>query len=185
MMAQWVEILHISKCGGTTSLNIDEHGFALHKGAFRDALCLRYGWCPSHLPSHCVCGEKFTVDHALNCPRGGYPSIRHNELRNITADLLSEVCHRVGTEPCLQPVTDKQLMCRTMNRVDGARLDIVAENFWGRDWQCVFFDVRVFNPSMQSLHNTPLAQCYRQNEMKKRRQYDEQVRELNTAPSPC
>ena len=26
------------------TLPIDEHGFALHKGAFRDALCLRYGW---------------------------------------------------------------------------------------------------------------------------------------------
>ena len=25
-------------------LPIEEHGFALHKGAFRDALCLRYGW---------------------------------------------------------------------------------------------------------------------------------------------
>ena len=27
-----------------TALSIDEHGFFLHKGAFRDALCLRYGW---------------------------------------------------------------------------------------------------------------------------------------------
>jgi len=59
-----------------STLPIDEHGFALHKGAFRDALCLRYGWRPPHLSSHCVCGEKFTVGHALNCPRGGYPSIR-------------------------------------------------------------------------------------------------------------
>ena len=132
-----------------STLPIDEHGFALHKGAFRDALCLRYGWRPAHLPSNCVCGEKFTVDHALNCPRGGYPSIRHNELRDITADLLSEVCHGVGTEPCLQPVTDEQLMHRTANREDGARLDIVAENFWGRDRQCAFFDVRVFNPFAQ------------------------------------
>ena len=27
-----------------STLPIEEHGFALHKGAFRDALCLRYGW---------------------------------------------------------------------------------------------------------------------------------------------
>ena len=26
-----------------STLPIAEHGFALHKGAFRDALCLRYG----------------------------------------------------------------------------------------------------------------------------------------------
>ena len=46
-------------------LPIAEHGFALHKGAFRDALCLRYGWRPPHLPSHCVCGKQLTVEHAL------------------------------------------------------------------------------------------------------------------------
>ena len=85
-------------------LPIAEHGFALHKGAFRDALCLRYGWRPPHLPSHCVCGKQLTVEHAMSCSRGGFPSIRHNEIRDITADLLSEVCHNVGTEPCLQPV---------------------------------------------------------------------------------
>ena len=27
-----------------TALPIDDHGFFLHKGAFRDAVCLRYGW---------------------------------------------------------------------------------------------------------------------------------------------
>ena len=32
-----------------SALPISEHGFALHKGAFRDALCLRYGWRLSHL----------------------------------------------------------------------------------------------------------------------------------------
>ena len=50
-----------------SALPISEHGFALHKGAFRDALCLRYGWRPLHLPSHCVCGKHFTIEHALSC----------------------------------------------------------------------------------------------------------------------
>ena len=88
-----------------STLTIAEHGFALHKGAFRDALCLWYGWRPSHLPSHCICGQQFTVEHALSCSRGGFPSIRHNEIRDISAGLLTEVYHGVGTEPCLQPVT--------------------------------------------------------------------------------
>ena len=51
--------------------------YALHKGAFRDALCLRYGWQPQLLPSHCVCGKTMSVEHALSCPFGGFPSIRH------------------------------------------------------------------------------------------------------------
>ena len=105
--------------------------FALHKSAFRDALCLRYGWHPSNLPLQCTCGKQFSVEHSLSCSYGGFPSIRHNELRDITAELMSEVCHNVGTEPSLQPITDEHLIHRTANKEDGARLDVAAENFWG------------------------------------------------------
>ena len=41
--------------------------FPLHKSSFRDALCLRYGWEPTGLPTSCVCGKFFTVDHCLSC----------------------------------------------------------------------------------------------------------------------
>ena len=92
-----------------SALSIAEHGFALHKGAFRDALCLRYGWCPSNLTTNCVSGKPFSVKHALNCACGGLPSIRYNEMRDITADLLTEVCHNVGTEPVLQSLPQEQL----------------------------------------------------------------------------
>ncbi len=33
------------------------------------------------------------------CHMGGFPTIRHNEIRDITASLLTEVCHNVATEP--------------------------------------------------------------------------------------
>ena len=105
-----------------STLPIAEHGFALHKCAFRDSLCLRYGWYPSNMPLHCTCGKQFSVEHALSCPHCGFPSIRHNELRDIAAELLSEVCHNVGTEPPLQPITDEYLSYRTANREDGAGL---------------------------------------------------------------
>ena len=161
-----------------STLPIEDHGFALHKGAFRDALCFRYGWRPPLLPSQCVCGAKFTIEHSLNCPRGGFPSIRHNEIRDITADLLSEVCHNVGIEPSLQSISGEHLFYRTANREDGARLNVVAESFWGKDRQRAFFDVRVFNPYAQSLRNTSLTQCYKQNELQKKRAYDQRVREI-------
>ncbi len=149
------------------TLLIAEQGFALHKGAFRDALCLRHGWHPSNLPVNCDCGKPFSVEHALSCPHGGFPSIRHNE-----------VCHSVGTEPTLQPLSQEQLTHKTANRDDGAHLDIVAESFWGCDRQLAFFNVRVFNPFAPSHRNTPLAQCYRRNEQEKKRAYDERVREV-------
>ena len=78
-------------------------------------------------------------DQALSCSRGGFPSIRHNEIRDLTADLLSEVCHNVSTEPQLQPMTGEQLTHRTDNREDGARLDVVAKSFGGNDRQSTFF----------------------------------------------
>jgi len=56
-----------------TALPITDHGFCLHKGAFCDALCLRYNWIPPLLPSNCVCGSSFQVDHALSCHCGGFP----------------------------------------------------------------------------------------------------------------
>ena len=86
-------------------LPLEEYGFALHKGAIRDALALRYGWSPANAPLNCACGTHFSVEHVMSCPKGGYPSIRHNEIRDLTATLLSEVCHNVSIEPHLQPMT--------------------------------------------------------------------------------
>ena len=118
-----------------------------------------------------ICGQHFTIEHALSCSRGGFPSIRHNEIRNITADLLSGVCHSIGT---LQPVTGEQFEHTTANREDGARLDIVAQSFR----QSAFFDVRVFNPFAPCYRSSTLAQCYRKNELEKKRAYEERVREI-------
>ena len=105
-----------------TALPVMEFSFTLHKSAFRDALCLRYGWLPDRAPTNCDCGTNFSVEHALSCPKGGFPSIRHNEIRDLTAYLLSEVCNNVCTEPHLQPVTGEQLNGATANSQDRARL---------------------------------------------------------------
>ena len=48
-----------------TVLPIEEHGFTLHKQAFRDAISLRYGWTPAHIPTNCPCSQAFSVHHAL------------------------------------------------------------------------------------------------------------------------
>ena len=49
----------------------------------------------------CPCGEKFNVQHALSCKKGGFITLRHNEVRDITATLLSEVCKDVEVESSL------------------------------------------------------------------------------------
>ena len=88
-----------------TTLPIEEHGFALHKGAFRDALALRYGWPIRFSAEKCLCGAKFKPDHQMICRQGGYVSLRHNELRDLTASLIKKVCSDVSTESMLQQVS--------------------------------------------------------------------------------
>ena len=75
-----------------SAVPLEEHGFCLDKGSFRDALSLRYGWQLPSLSSKCACGTPQSVDHAMMCHKGGLPSLRHNEVRHLTAALLSEAC---------------------------------------------------------------------------------------------
>ena len=53
-------------------------------------------------PTVCVCGDRCSVDHAMVCKRGGFIIQRHNQLRDLEADLLDLVCNDVETEPALQ-----------------------------------------------------------------------------------
>ena len=131
-----------------TALPLSEDGHALHKGAFRDALCLRYGWPPPLLPSHCVCGHNFTVEHAMSCPTGGFPSIRHNEIRDLTAKVLTETCHNVGIEPPLQSINDEHFRHKTANSENGARLDIAADNFWGDNGLSLTYEYSTHMPHL-------------------------------------
>ena len=161
-----------------TTLPVAEFGFTLHKGAFRDALCLRYGWQPSRIPINCECGNQFSVEHALSCPKGGFPSIRHNEIRDLTASLLSEVCNDVCTEPHLQPISGEHLSATSANTQEGTRLDIAANGLWGGRLERTYFDVRVFNPHAPSNRHTTPSACYRKHENLKKRAYQQRIREI-------
>ena len=160
-----------------TSLPIEEHGFHLHKGEFRDALCLRYGWIIPNTPQFCICGNKFEVDHALSCKRGGFTIQRHNELRDFTASLLTEVCHNVAIEPMLQPLDGETFYYRSTNINSEARLDVRARGFWNRG-QDAYFDVRVFNPNAPGYRSYDLNHLYQRHEQEKKREYNQRVLEV-------
>lgn len=151
------------------------------KGAFRDALALRYGWQPINLPSNCVCGSSLTVEHALSCAKGGFPTLRHNEVRDFTAQLLSEVCTEVCIEPKLQPLSGEHLNLATAIKDNNARLDISANGFWGGSSERSLFDVRVFNPYAPSNKQSNLASTYKKHEKEKKRAYGQRVREVEHA----
>ena len=161
-----------------TTLPIEDHRFTLHKSAFRDALALRYNWTPSRLPSTCACGSSHSIEHALSYPKGGLPSIGHNDIRDLTAHLMTEVCNDVCIEPHLQPLTGEHLDYATYIIQEGAHLDIAANGFWGGErFEKSFFDVHIFNPHAPSNRQISLYDvCYKKHERLKKRSYEQRVR---------
>ena len=72
-----------------------------------------------------------------------FPTIRHNEIRDITANLLTEVYNEVSVEPHLQQVTSEHMAGASANMQVGARLDIAANGLWGgRHEQAVSFALK-------------------------------------------
>ena len=71
-----------------------------------------------------------SVDHAMMCHKGGLPTLRHNEIQDLTAGLLSEASTSVSVEPPLQALGDEEFSIRSANREDQARLDLRASDFW-------------------------------------------------------
>ena len=61
-----------------------------------------------------------TIDHSLSCPTGGFPTIRHNELRNVFASMLSDVCHDVKVETMLHQLSGETLPKKSSIREDEA-----------------------------------------------------------------
>ena len=117
--------------------------------------------------------KSFTIDHALSCPRGGFIAIRHNEIRNFTAEILSECYHDVHVEPILTPLTGENFPLSTITK-DEARVDVAARGVWAKG-QMAFFDVRVFNPTAKSYLNADLSTAHKTNEQAKKRSYNRRV----------
>lgn len=159
-----------------TVLPLKELGFNLNKRQFKDGVKLRYDWPIDDIPSSCVCGEVFNVDHAMICKRGGFVIQRHNELRDLEAEFMSMVCKDVVTEPVLQDVSGEQLT-RGSNTARDARLDIHARGFW-EPQQSAFFDVRVCHPNAESYRDLEPQQIYRIHENEKKRQYSSRVLDI-------
>ena len=146
------------------------------KKEFRDAIKLRYDWEITDTPMICACGVQFSVDHAQVCQRGGFIIQRHNELRDLEAEMLRMVCNDVEVEPVLQEVTGETIN-HGANKAPDARLDIHARGFWERQ-RSAFFDVRVCHPNADSYRDLTPKKMYKKHEHERKRQYAERVMEI-------
>ena len=87
--------------------------------------------------------------------------MRHNELRDLTANLLREVVHDVSVEPELEPLSGETFPLRSADTEAHARLDVAARGLYGRRLERTMFDVRGFNPFVPSNRNLTIPSVYR------------------------
>jgi len=73
------------------SMPLKEYNYHLNKQQFWDSIRLRYNWNIPGLPTSCACSAKFDIQHALSCKKGGFVTLRHNEIRDSTGSLLADV----------------------------------------------------------------------------------------------
>jgi hypothetical protein len=89
--------------------------------------------------------------------------IRNNGIRDVTANLLTEVCH---DEPDLQPLTGEALTHSTSNTADGARLDIAdsGEASMSEPSSISEYSTLMHPPIYR---NTSISNCYKKHEPEK------------------
>ena len=87
----------------------ENDGYVFNKQEFWNLLHIRYGWNLTRLSEKGACGVRFDFHHALICKKGEFITQRHNQLRNITAVPLKEVCKNIHVKPPLQTLTGVEL----------------------------------------------------------------------------
>ena len=109
---------------------------------FRDILSFRYGIPLKGLAKMCPCGQKYNVTNALNCKKGGFVTMRHNNLRDFEVDMLSKIVNDEETEPELQLLAGEIIEGLSGNAL---KPDIRTRGVWKAGWSERFFDVRAAN----------------------------------------
>ena len=132
--------------------------------SFRDALHLRYGKTPPTLPPSCDgCGAGFTIDHALNCKKGGLIIQRHDEVRDVIGDLCSMAWGAASGK--------KEVVLREgdMDGTPGVRTDLLVRGVW-QPQVMASFDLCVVNAdaSCYRNHNRTTASVLKQHETAKK-----------------
>ena len=138
---------------------------------------MRYDLALREFPNHCACGKINSIEHCLSCSRGGYVNLRHNQIRDLTANLLVEAgCRDVVIEPHLLPLTGETLKYESAIKTDEARLDVSARGVWSKtDLSKLFLDVRIFNSRAPTNKCLSVEKVLKKHEDEKKRVYGERI----------
>jgi len=111
-------------------------------------------WRPPHLPTTCACRKPPTIDHSFNCSFGGFPTIRYNKLKDVTANLLSKVSSNI--QPLLVKFWLTTHLMLTIKQVWISLLKDFSPQ--------TSFHLSFFNPLAKSY---VISSCYRKHENEK------------------
>ena len=103
-------------------------------------------------------------------------SKRHNEIRDLEAELLDMVCYDVAIEPTLQPLAGEELN-RRANKAPDARLDVHCRGFRERQ-RAAFFYIRVCHPNADLYKEISSKQIHKLHEDGKKRKYASRIIEV-------
>ena len=82
-----------------------------------------------------LCGAATSLEHALDCKKGGLVTQRHNEVRDVIGDLASVVFKEVVKEPVVQEANEAE-------GVPSLIADLSISGVW-QPQTVALFDVRV------------------------------------------
>ena len=97
--------------------------------------------------------------------------MRHNNLRDLNANLQRDVCRDVVVEPQLLPLDQEEV---SGAQGDRAAPDISSRGLWST-FEKTFYDVRVLHPNAPSYRSTDASQLYRNHEREKMAKYNSRV----------
>ena len=143
---------------------LERYHFDLALIEFRNVLALRYLWMLPDLPNRCdSCGESFTLQHGLECPKGGLIIRRHNEIRDCLGDMATVVWPQVIREPVVRegyPVLDDSSL----------HLDLGIQGVSQPQVE-VLFDIRVIATDTPSYRRCSLVSVLDSGAVEKKRVY--------------
>lgn len=110
-------------------LTIVKNGFDLTKQQFWNSIRLQYDWVIANLPDICACYLTYTIKHSMFCKKARFFKIHSNDVRDLIAKSLSEVCYDVQVKPSLLSKTGQWIEHPTAINNNKARMDKGQSNF--------------------------------------------------------
>ena len=103
--------------------------------------------------------------------------MRHNEIRDTFATLMSEACFDVEIEPKFRSLQGESFVNNSTTTDEDAQLDVKANGLWGSRFNRTFFDVKVFKPHAKTSRRL-LKDAYKNHNSQKHSKYQERVLQI-------